>query len=70
MQKIMLKCNGKYYNKKLPKDYVIATGKAYSVREFINICCKYLKLNIRWEGKGLNTRAYIVNGKKRIIIKS
>ena len=29
MQKIMLKCNGKYYNNKIPKDYVIiATGKS------------------------------------------
>ena len=26
-----------------PSDYVIATGKAYSVREFINIASKHLK---------------------------
>ena len=42
-------------NKK-PKDYVIATGKTTSVKNFINECCKYLKLNIIWEGKKLNEK--------------
>ena len=55
---------------KKPDDYVIATGKAISVRDFINECCKYLKLKIKWEGKGLNEKAYLINkGKKNLIIK-
>ena len=29
-----------------PDDYVIATGKTTSIREFVNLCCKYLKLKI------------------------
>jgi len=54
----------------LADDYVIATGKTTSVREFINLCCKYLKLKIIWEGKGIKEKAYIIKaGKKELIIK-
>jgi GDPmannose 4,6-dehydratase len=53
-----------------PDDYVIATGKTTSVREFINLCCKYLKLRIIWKGKGIREKAYLIkNGKKELIIK-
>ena len=48
-----------------PDDYVIATGKTTSVREFVNECCKYLKLKIIWTGSGVNEKAYIVKGKKK-----
>ena len=37
-----------------PEDYVIATGKQYSVREFINLAAKYLGMKIKWKGKNLN----------------
>ena len=61
----------KMLQNKIPKDYVIATGKCYSVKEFINLCCKYLNLKIKWSGKGLNTKGYLINkkGKKDLIIK-
>jgi len=60
----------KMLQQKKPKDYVIATGKSYSVKEFVNLCCKYLNLKIVWSGKGYNTKAYIdKNGKKELIIK-
>ncbi len=53
-----------------PDDYVIATGKTTSVRDFVNECCKFLKLKIKWEGKGVNEKGYLVNrGKKELIIK-
>ena len=35
-----------------PKDYVIATGVQYSVREFIEKAASALGITIRWEGKG------------------
>jgi GDPmannose 4,6-dehydratase len=55
---------------KKPNDYVIATGQAYSVREFINIASKYLKMKIFWRGKGLKEEGYIKNnGKNETIIK-
>lgn len=37
-----------------PEDYVIATGETHSVREFVEACCDELKINIRWEGKGID----------------
>ena len=43
----------KMMQEKKPKDYVIATGKTYSIKEFINIATKYLKMKVKWTGKGL-----------------
>lgn len=50
---------------KKPSDYVIATGKQYSVKEFINLTAKQLKIKIKWRGKGLREKGYLNN---RIII--
>jgi GDPmannose 4,6-dehydratase len=41
-----------------PDDYVIATGVQYSVKEFINLTAKKLKLKIKWMGTGINEKAY------------
>ena len=46
---------------KKPDDYVIATGKQYSVKYFINLVAKELKMKIFWRGKGLNEKAYDEN---------
>lgn len=37
-----------------PKDFVIATGVQYSVREFIEKSAEKLGITIRWEGEGVN----------------
>jgi len=37
-----------------PEDFVIATGKQYSVRDFVNEVGKNLDMEIKWSGKGLN----------------
>ncbi|WP_416145941.1 GDP-mannose 4,6-dehydratase [Prosthecochloris sp. SCSIO W1101] len=37
-----------------PKDYVIATGVQYSVRDFIEKSAEKLGISIRWEGEGVN----------------
>ncbi len=58
----------KILQRKKPKDYVIATGKTTSVREFVNLCCKYLNLKIKWYGKGINEKAYLINGKKKELL--
>ena len=39
---------------KKPEDFVIATGKQYSVRDFINIAAKNLDMKIEWKGKNEN----------------
>lgn len=38
---------------KKPSDYVIATGKSYTVRKFVEEAFKYIGINIGWKGKGL-----------------
>ena len=38
---------------KKPEDFVIATGKQYSVRDFINFASKNLQMEIKWRGKNL-----------------
>ncbi len=37
-----------------PKDYVIATGEQYSVREFVERCAPKFGFDIEWEGEGLD----------------
>ena len=37
-----------------PKDYVIATGSQYSVREFVEAAAPYFGMNIVWSGSGLD----------------
>jgi GDPmannose 4,6-dehydratase len=50
-----------------PEDFVIATGKQYSVKDFIEKCAPYFYLKIRWEGEGLNEVGINVNTGKVII---
>ena len=52
---------------KSPQDFVISTGKNYSVKEFINECAKVLKIKLVWRGSGINTKAYDYHSKKCII---
>jgi GDPmannose 4,6-dehydratase len=43
-----------------PEDFVIATGKQYSVRQFIEWTAAELGMPLRWEGEGVNEVAYAV----------
>ena len=49
----------KMLQQKKPEDFVIATGKPYTVKFFVEACCKFLKINIAWAGKGINEIGYI-----------
>ena len=42
---------------KKPDDWVIATNKDNTVKNFVNITAKKIGLNISWKGKGLNEKA-------------
>ena len=53
----------KILQQKEPDDYIIATGKQYSIKEFINLTTKELNIKIKWRGKGLNEKAYDKNNK-------
>ena len=49
-----------------PQDFVIATGKQYTVKNFINNVAKKLDMKIFWKGKGINEKG--VDKKGRMII--
>jgi len=50
-----------------PEDFVIATGKQYSVRDFINETAKNLDMKIEWRGNGID-EAGSFNGKDIVIV--
>jgi len=50
---------------KTADDFVIATGKQYTVKEFIKFVSNKLKMKILWKGKGLKEKCY---WNKKIII--
>ena len=52
----------KILQQKKPNDYVIATGKQYSIKQFINMTAKRLKMKIKWIGKGIKEKGIDENG--------
>ena len=48
----------KMLQQKKPNDFVIATGKQYSIKQFINLASKKLKMKIIWKGKGLKEKGF------------
>jgi GDPmannose 4,6-dehydratase len=57
----------KILQQKAPDDFVIATGKQYSVRQFVNLVSKKLKMKIVWKGKGIKEKAIDALTKKTIV---
>ncbi len=52
---------------KKPEDFVIGTGKTYTIKDFINKAAKKMNLNIKWRGKGIQEKAINIDNKKVII---
>jgi GDPmannose 4,6-dehydratase len=50
------------------RDYVIATGQQYSVREFVNIAAHHLGMELRWEGSGVDEKAYDQNNREIVCV--
>tara|TARA_A100001011_G_scaffold314891_1_gene333278 strand:+ start:41773 stop:42813 length:1041 start_codon:yes stop_codon:yes gene_type:complete len=55
---------------KKPDDFVIATGKQYSIRQLIELVAKKLNMKIKWVNKNKGIKEYAIdqNGKKIIKI--
>ena len=53
----------KMLQKKTPTDYVISTGKQYSVKQFVNLVLNELKIKHSWKGKGINSKCYDHKGR-------
>ena len=52
---------------KKPEDYVVSTGKTYSIKDFINKTVKILNLKTKWTGKGLNEKLLNTSNGKIIV---
>ena len=52
----------KMLQRKKPEDYVISTGKQYSVKQFVNFVLNELKIKYFWKGKGIHTKCYDEDG--------
>jgi GDPmannose 4,6-dehydratase len=50
-----------------PDDYVIATGRQFSVREFVGIAATEMGMSIRWEGEGAEEQG--IDGEGRAIVR-
>ena len=57
----------KILQQKKPEDFVIATGKQYNIRQFVNMVAEELSMKIKWRGKGKKEKCYDLNTKKIII---
>ena len=52
----------KMMQKKSPSDYVIATGKQYTVKQFVNLTLNELNIKYLWKGVGIKSKCYDSNG--------
>ena len=52
---------------KKPDDWVIATNRENTVKNFVNLTAKKLTIKIKWIGKGIKEKAIDMNTKKTII---
>ena len=53
---------------KKPRDYVLASGKTWSVRDFVQLAFAYKDYDLTWEGTGVNEMALDQNGVVRVMI--
>jgi len=50
-----------------PDDYVIATGKQYSVRDFVDEAAPYFGFKIEWRGEGLDEFGFDLNTGRTVV---
>lgn len=50
-----------------PEDYVLATGVTTSVRDFVNMACKEVGIEIKWEGENINEKGIDVKTGKVLV---
>ncbi|MGB1110844.1 MAG: GDP-mannose 4,6-dehydratase [Gammaproteobacteria bacterium] len=50
-----------------PEDLCIATGVQHSVRQFVEIACRHLGMEVRWEGQGVDEQGIDLSNGKTII---
>jgi len=53
----------KMMQKKKPSDYVIATGKQYTVKQFVDLTLNQLEIKYYWKGSGVKTKCFDISGR-------
>lgn len=53
-----------------PDDFIIASGKLHTVKDFINTTAEFLEMKLHWEGTGINEKAFDESGKPVVLINS
>ena len=53
----------KMMQKKKPSDYVIATGRQYTVKQFVDLTLNQLGIEHYWKGSGVNTKCFDMSGR-------
>lgn len=48
-----------------PEDWIIATGKTTTVREFVRMAFEEVGVELKFEGKGVDEKAYVLNCTKK-----
>jgi GDPmannose 4,6-dehydratase len=51
----------KMMQKKTPSDYVISTGKQFTVKQFVNLVLNELDIKFKWRGTGINEKCFDQN---------
>jgi GDPmannose 4,6-dehydratase len=54
----------------VPEDFVIATGKQYSVRDFVVYAARELGIELAWQGEGVDEVGVVVNAPSESVLKS
>ena len=57
----------KILQKKTSEDYILASGKSYSVRYLITSSLNLIGIKIIWKGKGINEKGYCFKTKKLLV---
>lgn len=52
-----------------PRDYVLAMGEQYSVRQFAELCFERVGLPIKWKGEGISEVGYVAAEPDRIVVR-
>jgi GDPmannose 4,6-dehydratase len=50
------------------EDFVIATGRQHSVRDFVNLAAQKLEMKLSWKGSGAEEHALDVEGRKIVAV--
>jgi|EP00670_Eutreptiella_braarudii_P001770 GDPmannose 4,6-dehydratase len=52
-----------------PDDFVLATGEQHSVREFCDICFKFIGIDVVWKGEGVNEIGVDSKDESRVLVR-